>query len=102
MITVGKEGIYLDLQVQPKARHPGVRGVHGDRLKVAVAEPAESGKANEATMAAIAGMLRVPTRAVSLVAGRTSRRKRVHIQGIDSADARRLIEAALHEQPETR
>jgi uncharacterized protein YggU (UPF0235/DUF167 family) len=71
--------------------------MHGDRLKVAVAEPAETGKANQATVAAIARMLGVSTGSVSLVAGRISRRKRVHVQGIDPADARRRIDAALDE-----
>lgn len=99
MITAGSEGIYLDLQVQPRARRPGVRGVHGDRLKVAVAEPADGGRANDATVAAVADLFEVPTTAVSLVAGKTSRRKRVHVRGIDPADARRLIANALDQAP---
>lgn len=97
MITAGNDGIYIDLHVQPKARKPGVRGVHGDRLKVAVAEPAESGKANEATVAAVASILGVPVGAVSLASGRTSRQKRIHVEGMDPRDARRRIEAALDE-----
>ena len=97
MITAGKGGIYLDLQVQPNARRPGVRGIHGDRLKIAVQQPAESGKANQAAIAVAADLLEVPPRAVSLVGGHTSRRKRVHVEGVDSADARRLINAALDE-----
>lgn len=98
MITPGNEGVYIDLHVQPKARLPGIRGTHDNRLKLAVSEPAESGKANQATIGAIAALLRVPTGAVTLVGGRTSRRKRVHIQGLRAADARRLIEAALDTQ----
>lgn len=97
MIDVGKEGIYINLQVQPNARQPGVRGIHGDRLKVAVSAPANSGRANEATVAAMADLLEVPQRAVSLVAGKTTRRKRVYVGGIDSNTARGLIMAALDE-----
>lgn len=95
MITAGKEGIYLDLQVQPKARNPGVRGVHGDRLKLGVAQPAVGGKANEAVLLAVAGLLEVPKNAVSLATGKTSRMKRVHVAGITPAEAQRLIGLAL-------
>ena len=99
MITGGREGTYIDLHVQPNARRPGVLGIHGERLKVAVAEPAEGGKANEAVLEAVAGLLKVSRGSVSLAAGQSSRRKRLHVRGIDPASARRLIHAALEEQP---
>jgi uncharacterized protein YggU (UPF0235/DUF167 family) len=44
---------------------------------------------------AVADLLRVPRGAVSLVSGKTTRRKRVHVRGIDSATALQLIESAL-------
>lgn len=97
MIISGRGGIYIDLQVQPKSRDPGVSGTVGERLKISVAAPAEGGKANEATVIAVAELLGVPRGSVSLVSGKTTRRKRVHIRGIDSATARRLIESALDE-----
>jgi uncharacterized protein len=95
VITTGRGGIYIDLQVQPKARNPGVRGIHGERLKVAVAAPADRGKANEATIAVVADLLGVPRAAVTLVVGSASRQKRVHVHGIDETRARDLIAAAV-------
>jgi uncharacterized protein (TIGR00251 family) len=92
VITPGDEGVYIDLQVQPRARHPGVRGVHGDRLKVAVSEPPEGGKANEAVVEAVAGLLEVKRGAVSMVAGGSSRQKRVFVAGLDADRVRRRIE----------
>jgi uncharacterized protein (TIGR00251 family) len=98
VIIPGKNGIYLDLHVQPNARQSGVRGVHGDALKIAVAESPQSGRANKATVAAIAGLFRVSVSAVSLVGGRTSRRKRVHVEDLDPSRARRIVEAALEKR----
>ena len=102
VITAGRGGIYLDVHVQPNARRPGVLGVHGQRLKIAVAEPADRGKANAATLEAIAGLFGVSRASVSLVAGQSSRHKRLHIRGLDPGSARRLIDAALEESPENR
>lgn len=94
VITAGRGGIYIDLHVQPRARRPGVLGVHGERLKIAVSEAAEEGKANLAAVEAIAHFLGVPNSAVSLVAGRASRQKRVFVQGVDVARALRVVEAS--------
>lgn len=94
MITASQDGVYLDLQVQPKARRPGVRGLYGDRLKVAVSEPPEDGRANEAVVATVAGILEVKSGAVSLVSGVSSRQKRVFVKGMTVESARRRIEAA--------
>lgn len=95
MITAGERGVYIDIQAQPRARRPGVGGVHGQRLKLAVAEPPDDGKANRAIVDALAELLNVPSRSISLVAGKTSRSKRLFVEGISSGQARELIDAAL-------
>lgn len=94
VITAVAGGVYLDLQVQPGARRPGVRGVHGDRLKIAVSEPPEDGKANEAVVAAVAGILEVKSGAVSLVSGGSSRHKRVFVEGTTIEGVHRRIQVA--------
>jgi len=70
-------GWVIQLHVQPGARHPGVQGVHGDALKVRLAAPPVEGKANAALLAFLAERLDVPRRDLLLVAGLTSRSKRV-------------------------
>lgn len=95
MITAGERGVYIDIQAQPRARRPGVRGVHGQRLKLAVAEPPDNGKANRAIVDALAELLNVPSKSISLVAGKTSRSKRLFVEGISPGQARKLIDVAL-------
>jgi uncharacterized protein (TIGR00251 family) len=88
VITGSSDGVYLDVQVQAKARRPGIRGVQGDRLKIAVSAPAEGGKANRAVTEAIADLFEVKTAAVSIVKGVTSPQKRIFIAGMDAEEAR--------------
>ena len=79
------DGVILKVYVQPKARKEQIVGLHGDRLKVAVTEPPDKGKANEAVIQLIASTLRVAASNVELLRGQTSRQKDVLIQGVTCA-----------------
>jgi uncharacterized protein (TIGR00251 family) len=83
--------VVLRLLVQPGARRPGVVGRHGDALKVAVAAPADRGKANEAVLALVAEVLGVARSSVELVAGATARSKRVAVRGAGVEDVRAAL-----------
>lgn len=93
-ITAGVGGVYIDVHVQPGARRPLV-GRHGGGLKIAVAAPAVEGRANIAVIKAIAEVLGISAGNISLVAGQTSRRKKLFAQGVNETDARRMIDTAL-------
>lgn len=69
------EGCVLRLFVQPKARKRQVVGLHLDRLKIAVTEPPDRGKANNAVEEFIAELLNVSRSRVSLLRGDTNRNK---------------------------
>lgn len=70
----------LDLHVQPGAARTEFAGEHGERLKVRVKGRAVDGKANEALVEFLAERYGVPRRAVRILAGLKSRRKRVLIE----------------------
>jgi hypothetical protein len=86
------DGWSLALHVQPGAKSAGVAGLHGDRLKVRIAAPALDGRANDALIAFVAGMLGVPKARVAVARGERSRDKLVAISG--DCDPSRLLEAA--------
>lgn len=82
------------IKVQPKSRRPGLLGpvpsADGERLRIAVSEPAEDGRANRAACAALAKALGVAASTVSVVTGAASREKRLHVRGDPAALASRL------------
>jgi uncharacterized protein (TIGR00251 family) len=96
VITAGSDGVFIDVHIQPRASRGGVRGVHGQRLKIGVVDPPEAGKANTATIYEIACVLNVRVGEVSLVSGTRSRHKRVFVRGLSVDAATQLVMDAIH------
>lgn len=86
-------GYTLELHVQPGARRTAVIGLHGARLKIAVASPPVEGRANAALAAFVAECLRIPKSRVAVLAGAGSRDKRVAVDTALTADA--VVQALL-------
>jgi uncharacterized protein (TIGR00251 family) len=96
VFDVGSDGsVVLRLHVVPGAGRTAVTGRHGDALKVRVAAPPEKGRANDACLALVAGTLGVASGQLELVGGPSSRSKRVRVTGMEAAEVRRLVAAAL-------
>jgi uncharacterized protein YggU (UPF0235/DUF167 family) len=81
----------ITLWVRPGSPRPGVGGEHDGALVVRVSARAVDGQATAAALAAVAAAFGVRRRAVTLVAGATSRRKIVDIAGADPAVLDRLL-----------
>lgn len=77
-------GVEVQVFCQPKAARTAVLGAHGGMVKVKVREPAVEGKANEALLALLSGVLGIPRRQLQLLSGEQSRMKRVLAEGIDA------------------
>jgi uncharacterized protein YggU (UPF0235/DUF167 family) len=69
-------------------------GRHGDGWKVRVPAPAERGRANDALVGLLAGVLRLPRDRVRIIRGHTGRRKFVEIADLDAEEVGRRLEAA--------
>jgi uncharacterized protein (TIGR00251 family) len=76
----------ITVRVSPGARRTELAGRHGAGWKVRVAAPPERGRANEALVVHLAGLLGLPKAAVRVVAGATSRDKLVEIDGLSPAE----------------
>jgi uncharacterized protein (TIGR00251 family) len=83
--------LILSVKVVPKSSRNRVAGWVGDALKICVTAPPERGKANAAVEAVLADALDVPKGCVRIVAGHTSPRKTVEIDGLDDAELRRRL-----------
>jgi len=77
--------------VRPGSARPGVGGERGGALIVRVSARAVDGQATQAALAAVATAFGVHRRAVSLVAGATSRTKIVDVDGASPAMLSRLL-----------
>jgi uncharacterized protein YggU (UPF0235/DUF167 family) len=81
------EAMRLTVHVSPGSRTPLIGGRYGDAeppvLIVRVTAPAIDGKANAATVDAVAGALGLPRRSVRIVSGHGSRTKILDASGAD-------------------
>ena len=91
MIRATPAGVELDVRVIPRARKTELAGLRDDAVLIRLAAPPVEGAANDALVTFVAEWLAVPRRAVHIVSGEHSRRKRLSVDGL-TAD---LIRARL-------
>ena len=87
--------VRLSAKVVPGSSRDEIVGWLGDALKVRVTAPPERGKANAAVVALIAAALGVAEGGVRVVAGHTSARKTIEIDGLTEAQVRFRLAAAV-------
>ena len=75
--------VHVHLKVVPGASREGLAGRYGDRLKLRVTAPPESGKANKAVLALLARALALPKGQLALVRGAGMPLKTVAVRGLD-------------------
>ena len=85
------EGVLLPVRVQPRARHNAIMGIHGGRIKVAVTQAPEKGKANVAVVKVLAKALGVNRSHIILKNGATSQQKVLLISGMEPAELRQRL-----------
>jgi uncharacterized protein YggU (UPF0235/DUF167 family) len=83
--------VRITVWVRPGSPRPGVGGERDGALVVRVSARPVDGKATEATLAAMAAAFGVRRRAVTLVAGASSRTKIIEVEGADPAVLGRLL-----------
>lgn len=90
----------LEVEVQPGAKRQGVIGINHwrGRLSVAVRADAQRGKANNAVLHVLSTALQIPKPQLKIVAGTTSRSKKVRIENISHQELRQLLQPYLEEE----
>ena len=84
-------GTLLAVTARPRSRRPGVAGVRGGALVVAIAAAPEKGKANAAILETLADLLGIAKSRLDLVSGSTARSKVVRIAGLEPGQVRQTI-----------
>jgi len=85
------------VRVIPRAGRSAIAGVRGDALLVRLAAPPVDGAANVALIAFLARLFDRPKRDVAIVAGPSSRDKRVAIGGLTTDAVGRRLSDILSE-----
>ncbi len=88
VIAPSRDGVVIDVRVIPRARRSGPAGVRDGALLLRIQAPPVEGAANAEVIDILADLLGVPHRAVSILSGHHSRRKRVAVTGIDAGCGR--------------
>ena len=86
LTTSKNNALIISVHAQPGAKRTAVVGIHGDRLKIALASPPVDGKANAALIKYLSKELGVSKSLVRLLSGDTSREKRIEVAGLSIDD----------------
>lgn len=81
------EGCIVTVKVTPRASRDGCAGAEEGWFRIRLQAPPVDNKANESLAGFLSGLFGIPRRAVRLVAGGTSRVKRVALAGVSPAAA---------------
>lgn len=95
LLDAHNDGVTISVQTQPNAKRAGVVGIQAGRLKIAVTEAPEKGKATAAVADVLAEALGVKRSQIELSAGASSRHKRFRITGLTVDEARQRLAAQL-------
>jgi len=94
--------LLIGVRVMPSAARTEVRGVYGDRLKVAVNAPPEAGKANARLVQALATWLGLRDEQVAVRVGHGGRDKVIAFSGIMEATLRSRLNRLLQDSERAR
>ena len=80
------EGCTVPVRVHPGAKRNAVTGTHDGALKISLTTPPTDGRANDALIAFIAELLRIPRSRIMLLTGASSRSKTLRIATKSAAE----------------
>ena len=81
----------IAFQVQPRAKRTEVVGWHDDAIKIRLRAPPVDGAANDELVRFLAKQTGVPRSAIAIVSGRTSRKKRILLEGVTESEVLRAF-----------
>ena len=94
-LTDTPAGAVLNLRIIPRAHKNAIQGELGDALKIRLCAPPVEGAANAALVEFLSDTFSIPRARVQLLAGATSRNKRVLLSGCSSA----VVRSHLNPEP---
>lgn len=78
-----RDGISLQVKVQPRSSRKGIEGVDGDTVKVYLTSPPAEGAANAQLIEVLSEALGVKKSAIHIIKGLSCRHKLIEIKGVE-------------------
>ena len=93
MIPIGEtaDGVVFNIRVIPRASRCELAGVQGDALKLRITAPPVEGAANKECVRLLSDMLGVKKSQIKIIAGHSSKNKKVSISGINRKDIEKVV-----------
>jgi len=79
-----REGIVIEVKVEPRSSQKGISGVMENTVKVKLTAPPVGGAANEQLIEVLSEATGIKRSNIRILRGASSRRKVVEIKGVDS------------------
>jgi uncharacterized protein (TIGR00251 family) len=90
-LHIADDDVLIPIRVVAGARRTAIVGEHGGRLRIAVNQPPERGRANQAVVELLASELDLPRGRVTIRSGETRPRKSLHVAGVTEATVREWL-----------
>ena len=96
----GVGGVLLvGFRVSPSTARTAIKGLYGDRIKIALSAPAEDGRANAQLVTELARWLCLPRDTIHIKTGHASRDKVVAFEGIGERELQNRLAPLLEGEP---
>jgi uncharacterized protein len=91
ILRVIDDGVELSVIVVPRSSRCEIAGIHNNSLRIKLTSPPVDNEANVQCCDFIAKQLGIAKRQVSIIRGKTARKKVVKIAGVTESEARRKM-----------
>lgn len=91
MIEERKEGIVLDLLVQPRSSRAEISGTLGNHLKIRLTSPPADNRANLELRDFLSRLIGMAKKDILIIQGKSARRKRVLLLGVSREEAEKKL-----------
>ncbi len=89
------EAVAFRVRVVPRASRNKIAGIQGGVIRIQLTAPPVDGAANEALVAFLSNVLRVPKRDVEIASGKTAREKVVSVSSLSPEEVEARLRSHL-------
>ncbi len=90
-VTASGEGLFLNCRLLPSSSRDGIAEVTEEFVKIKVTPAPVDGEANKRLAQFLSRFFKVPQKSVTIVKGKTGKRKKILLKGLSSEKALNML-----------